>query len=191
MTQEEPSLRQSGHPPAPERPPLDFSAFHQMHRPKYIRWAERVLGCRAYAEDAVDEAFERLLRRWDEVLKKENPAAYAWATMKNCVCSHARSRRRRADLTEGAAFDTIAVREAGDSIGELEQTMSVFAAISELPERQRDVIALRYCFDFSTAETAQELGITEAGVRSHERHAKKSLRGKFEVQSRKEGQEQR
>ncbi|WP_329127171.1 hypothetical protein [Streptomyces sp. NBC_01465] len=38
--------------------PVDFSAFHQMHRPTYLRWAETYLNHRADAEEAVDAAFE-------------------------------------------------------------------------------------------------------------------------------------
>lgn len=174
MTQEGSFLPPSGR--APERLPVDCAAFHEMQRPIYVRRAERVLRCRADAEDAVDEAFEKLVKQWPRVLRCENPAAYAWRVVSNTIIDHARARGRRATLMETAVFDTAAMRDAEDPIGELEQNMRLFGAMEALSERQRTVIELRYCEDFSTADTASTLGITAAGVRSIERYAKRRLR---------------
>jgi RNA polymerase sigma factor (sigma-70 family) len=174
VTQEE--LRPAVNPRAPEKLPLDFSAFHQMHRPRYVREAERCLRCRADAEEAVDEAFVQLAREWPQILRAENPAAYAWRVMKNRVIDHARARGRRATLMDTAVFETVTLQGAEDAYEVIEQNLRLFHAISTLPERQRDVIRLRYCEGYSTAEVAFHLGITEAGVRSTERYAKHRLR---------------
>ncbi|MEU1178727.1 sigma-70 family RNA polymerase sigma factor [Streptomyces sp. NPDC005820] len=174
MTQEE--LRPAGNPRAPEKLPLDFSAFHQMHRPRYVREAERCLRCRADAEEAVDEAFVQLAREWPQILRAENPAAYAWRVMKNRVVDHARARGRRATLMDTAVFETVTLQGAEDAFEVIEQNLRLFHAISALPERQQDVIRLRYCEGYDTAEVAHELGITEAGVRSIERYARHRLR---------------
>jgi RNA polymerase sigma-70 factor (ECF subfamily) len=53
--------------------------------------------------------------------------------------------------------------------------MRLFSAIQSLAPRQREVIRLRYCEGYSPAETADLLGISEAGVRSTERYAKRHL----------------
>ncbi|WP_330350769.1 sigma-70 family RNA polymerase sigma factor [Streptomyces sp. NBC_00582] len=174
MTQEE--LRPTGNPRAPEKLPLDFSAFHQMHRPRYVREAERCLRCRADAEDAVDEAFVQLAREWPQILRTQNPAAYAWRVMKNRVVDHARARGRRATLMDTAVFETVTLQGAEDAFEVIEQNLRLFHAIAALPERQQDVIRLRYCEGYSTADVALHLGITEAGVRSTERYAKRRLR---------------
>ncbi|MFI2436013.1 sigma-70 family RNA polymerase sigma factor [Streptomyces sp. NPDC018693] len=175
MTQEESKLSPAGRSRAPEKLPLDFAAFHQMHRPRYVREAERCLGCRADAEEAVDEAFVQLAREWQQTLSTENPAAYAWRVVKNRVIDHARARGRRATLMDTAVFETVTLQGAEDAFEVIEQNLRLFRAISDLPERQRDVIRLRYCEGYSTAEVAFHLGITEAGVRSTERYAKRRL----------------
>ncbi|MET7650149.1 MULTISPECIES: sigma-70 family RNA polymerase sigma factor [unclassified Streptomyces] len=174
MTQEE--LRPAGNPRAPEKLPLDFSAFHRMHRPRYVREAERCLRSRADAEEAVDEAFVQIAGQWPRILRAENPAAYAWRVMKNRVVDHARARGRRATLIDTAVFETVTLQGAEDAFEVIEQNLRLFRAISALPERQRDVIRLRYCECYSTADVAFHLGITEAGVRSTERYAKRRLR---------------
>jgi RNA polymerase sigma factor (sigma-70 family) len=176
VTQEESSLRPAGNPRAPEKLPLDFSAFHQMHRPRYVREAERCLRCRADAEEAVDEAFVQLAQEWRQILRTENPAAYAWRVVKNRVIDHARARGRRATLMDTAVFETVTLQGAEDAFEVIEQNLRLFHAISALPERQQDVIRLRYCEGCSTADVAFHMGITEAGVRSIERYAKRRLR---------------
>lgn len=155
--------------------PVDFAAFHQMHRRAYIAWAGTYLNNRADAEEAVDWAFEQLLVAWPEVLSKENPAAYAWRVMKHRTVDTGRACGRRAALVE-SAFRTAAVREAVDPIGRLEESLSLWQAIAALPDRQQDVMVLRYGHGYSAAEVAEHMGITPAGVRSTARHAKRRLR---------------
>ncbi|MER5974750.1 MULTISPECIES: RNA polymerase sigma factor [unclassified Streptomyces] len=156
--------------------PADFRAFHQLMRPAYVRWAELHLDNNRHdAEEAADHAFEQLLLSWPDVLAQENPAGYAWVVLKNRTLDLARARNRRATVMDTAAFETTALCRAVDPIGELEESLSIYQAIRKLPERQHDVIVLRYCLDHTTAETADILGITEPGVRSTARYAKRRL----------------
>ncbi|GAA2640014.1 sigma-70 family RNA polymerase sigma factor [Streptomyces axinellae] len=156
--------------------PADFRAFHQLKRGAYVHWAELYLGNRTDAEDAVDEAFEQLYFGWSKVLAHENPHAYAWRVVKNRTIDHARARGRRPVLTDYAAFETVALREAVDHIGALEQNLAIYAAIRALPERQHDAIVLRYVLGYTTGEVSDLLGITIPGVRSTIRYARHRLR---------------
>lgn len=101
--------------------PLGFEAFHRMHRPAYVRWAKTYLNNKADAEEAVDWAFEQLLKAWPEVLAKENPTAYAWQVTKNRTIDVRRERGRREALVDTAAFETAALREAVDPIGQADE----------------------------------------------------------------------
>jgi RNA polymerase sigma-70 factor (ECF subfamily) len=156
--------------------PLDFSAFHRLHREVYVRWSERYLGNRADAEEAVDEAIEKLHDSWGTVLATDNPAGYAWQVMKHRTIDYARARGRRSTLINTLAFETTALRDAVDPIGELEDSLALARAVAALSDRQRDVIVLRYYEGYSNREIAGHLGITEAGVRSTERYARRRLR---------------
>ncbi|MFE4540234.1 RNA polymerase sigma factor [Streptomyces scopuliridis] len=159
--------------------PLDFEAFHQIHRPAYVRWAKTYLNNKADAEEAVDWAFEQLLIAWNDVLSKENPAGYAWRVMKNRTIDVARARGRREALVDTAAFETAALREAVDPIGQLAEHLSLYRAIEELSERQRDVVILLYSHEHTVREAAEHLGITPAAVRSTARYARIRLQEKL------------
>ncbi|WP_234320448.1 sigma-70 family RNA polymerase sigma factor [Streptomyces sp. SBT349] len=156
--------------------PADFRAFHQLYRPAYVRWAELYLGGRAVAEEAVDRAFERLAAEWGDVLRLDSPASYAWSVLKDHTVDAARASGRRPVVMDTAAFETQALHTAVDPIGELEESLGIYQAIRELPERQHDVIVLRYCIGYSTAETADILGISVPGVRSTARYARHRLK---------------
>ncbi|MFJ4689682.1 RNA polymerase sigma factor [Streptomyces sp. NPDC088789] len=157
--------------------PADFRAFHQLYRAAYIRWAELFLGgSRADAEEAVDTASEQLALAWPEVLSQPVPEAYAWKVVKNRTIDVARARGRRPSIVDTAVFETQDLHHAVDPIGEVEESLSIYQAISALPERQFDVVVLRYCLGYGTAETADIMGITVAGVRSTARYARRRLK---------------
>ncbi len=156
--------------------PVDFSAFHQMHRPSYIGWAEIMLNNRSDAEEAVDATFEQLLKVWPSVLSKENPAGYAWRVLRNITIDAGKARGRRPLPLDMAAFETAALVQAVDPIGQLEESMNLFHAIGDLPPRQLDVVLLLHLHDLSVDQVATHLGISPAGVRSNARHAKRHMR---------------
>ncbi|MEU9749397.1 sigma-70 family RNA polymerase sigma factor [Streptomyces niveus] len=168
----------------------DFVDFHQTHRPTYIRYAEAFLHNRTDAEEAIDDAMEHLLKRWDMVQTSENPPAYAWEVVKNRIRDYGRAKKRRLPTIsiEPAAFDTVALRHTSDPIGQLIESMALFWALGTLTERQRDVLVLRYLQDVPPAIVADTLGITRATVRSTVRHACARLRHIYGPDRTMEGQ---
>ncbi|TJZ59337.1 sigma-70 family RNA polymerase sigma factor [Streptomyces piniterrae] len=156
--------------------PAEFRAFHQLYRGVYVHWAELYLSNRADAEEAVDQAFEQLYLAWSDVLQHENPNAYAWTVVKHRTIDYARARGKRPTVVDTAAFETTALRDAADEIGALEESLHIYEAIRALPDRQHDTIVLRYCLGYTVSETADILGVTEAGVRSTVRYARHRLK---------------
>ncbi|MFE1824032.1 sigma-70 family RNA polymerase sigma factor [Streptomyces anulatus] len=128
------------------------------------------------AEEAIDSAFEHLLRTWDQVLLTENPAAYAWTVTRNKVIDHARARTRRPPLIEDAAFDTVALRDAVDPIGQITESLALFRALRQLTDRQQDVMVMTYLQGMNAPEVAAVLGMSSPTVRSTVRHSLRRLR---------------
>jgi DNA-directed RNA polymerase specialized sigma24 family protein len=67
------------------------------------------------------------------------------------------------------------VEGARDEFAAMESTLGLYPAIARLPARQFDVVVLHYVLDYSTARTAQTLGVTEATVRSHRAAARQRI----------------
>ncbi|WP_254389061.1 RNA polymerase sigma factor [Streptomyces sp. AC550_RSS872] len=161
--------------PAVERGRVSFEAFRQVHSPAYLDWAHTYLGDAADAENAVNAAFEELLRHWPEVLKTESAAASSWQVMKHHTLGLAQSLGRRHSLVDSAAFQTIALRESADPVGQLEETLSLFQAIDALPERQRDLTVLTRLHGRSITEAAHHLGVGPATARQIDRQAQRGI----------------
>ncbi|RKN69916.1 sigma-70 family RNA polymerase sigma factor [Streptomyces klenkii] len=182
-----------GRPPGPwpalredlsEALPADFVAFFSLlHRP-YLRYAHLQLDSEPDAEWVVEEVFSQLALAWGEVRRHPNPAAYALAALKEKITKLLAARRRGATaLVETAAF--AAVREASrarlEVLDVLESRLGVYGAINRLPDRQYDVVLLRYVLGYPAHRVAAIMGITPATVRSHVRGARRRLAHDLEI----------
>ena len=146
----------------------DISAFEQIvlrHERLVLTLAWRLLGSMEDAQDAAQEVFLRAFRflhRFDSRRRFE-----PWLIrMTVNVC---RDIGRKKQQYPTVAFDFERLRAGGDPHSELsseEQRQSLYAALAELPQKEKSAVVLRDIEGFSTAEVAEILGSSEATVRS-------------------------
>jgi RNA polymerase sigma-70 factor (sigma-E family) len=138
------------------------AALFREHHLELVRLAVLMTGDRAMAEDVVQDAFERLHRRWSRLREPGSGLAYARASVVNgCRMAHRRS----------AVARRYAARLAGPSLGvdaaaAVADESEMVAALRVLPRRQREVLVLRYYADLDVAEIAATLRIGASTVRS-------------------------
>ncbi|WP_254407440.1 RNA polymerase sigma factor [Streptomyces sp. GMY02] len=167
----------------PQRPQrrleLTFDAFDSHHHTLWLRYAHSQVGSRAAAEEVVDAACARLLEHWQHVLSQASVSRYAWAVLKEEVAWWLDDHGARPALVGTAAFQAavrkLFLNETLDQFAVLQGEMGLYGAISRLPERQYDVIVLRYVLQIPDEEVAEYMGIEVATVRSHIRHARRRL----------------
>ncbi|OPF71615.1 hypothetical protein VT50_0233440 [Streptomyces antioxidans] len=70
-----------------------YLAFVQLHRPRYLRYAQVRLLDKPAGQAAVDATFGIVASRWDELLREPRLAAEAWRQLRGQI-SAARHRRR-------------------------------------------------------------------------------------------------
>ncbi len=96
---------------------------------------------------------DRLRQAIEARTSRVEPSADALSQIEEKLMDAQRSdNRKRVLLGLGAAAAVIAV---------------VLAALRSLPDRQREVLALRYYLDLSEAEIAATLGISSGSVKTH------------------------
>ncbi|WP_371494398.1 sigma-70 family RNA polymerase sigma factor [Kitasatospora sp. NBC_00374] len=182
-----PSLPRSHHRPAARRTPVTFDAFHEYHHKLWLRYAHTHVGRRDAARTVVEDACADLLRNWDHVLAQESVPGYAWTVLKEHVHDWLDRHGRQPAMVGTAAFQAaigkLLVHELRDEFAVIESELGLYAAIAELPDRQYDVVVVRYVLGRSDREVAQYLGIEEATVRSHVRHAKRRLAKRLNLPS--------
>ncbi|MFJ9773738.1 hypothetical protein ACIRVF_21260 [Kitasatospora sp. NPDC101157] len=80
-------------PPGPGEPedlPLEFAAFCELHRPRYLSYARVWLTEHAQAATAVQQAFAEIAVQWRDLLTSPNPTALAWQILRGTVAEHTR-----------------------------------------------------------------------------------------------------
>jgi RNA polymerase sigma-70 factor (sigma-E family) len=139
-----------------------------------VRLAALLVDDRETAEDVAQDAFAALHRRWKSLAAEDAAVAY----LRSCVVNGARSvlRRRRTVRRNPQPDQSGSTVEGSDSAALLaDEHRAVIAAIRELPERQREVIMLRYWSQLTEAEVAQTLGISVGSVKSNASRGRDSI----------------
>ena len=137
------------------------TALYRAHALGLIRLAVVMLGDRPAAEDAVQEAFCGLYRRWHSLSDPGKALSYARSSVIN-NCRTVLRRRRRQSGPPGDRPGESA--EAMALIGE--EHRQVLTAIRRLPARQREVLVLRFYLDLDEGEIAASMRISRGTVKS-------------------------
>ncbi|MFJ6670309.1 SigE family RNA polymerase sigma factor [Actinosynnema sp. NPDC091369] len=153
-------------------PDARFEQFVRAQSPGLLRLASLLVHDRGHAEDLVQTALLRTALRWHRVL--DHPEAY----VRQVVVNLARDRWRRAKrrVAEQPLVDVTAPPDPGDHARRVVDQQVLQQALAALPQRQREVVVLRFFADLSVAETAQTMGTTEGTVKSQTHRALSLLR---------------
>ena len=171
------SWTDSGWPEARGKPAADsaaaaVAALYQHHAMGLIRLAYLMLGDRAGAEDAVQDAFCGLYRHWDRLADQDRALAYVRSSVLN-GCRSALRRRTTGRRLLTAYQPPTASAEA--AVLGLEERQEVMRAVQRLPERQREALVLRFYLDLPEREIARLMGLRPSSVRSATARALKAL----------------
>jgi RNA polymerase sigma-70 factor (sigma-E family) len=148
------------------------TALFGAHYPALVRFGVLLVGDRAAAEDLVQDAFVRLHRRWRWVRDTDRAMGY----LRMSVLNGARSRGRRAQVELRHRQPGPPPASSAEELALLgEEHREVLAVLDTLPQRQREVLVLRYWLDLSEAEIAATLGIAPGSVKSHSSRALAAL----------------
>ncbi|GAB2478385.1 RNA polymerase sigma factor [Jatrophihabitans fulvus] len=141
--------------------------FDELYRQQWwpmLRVAVGLVDQTSAAEDVVQDAFAALHRHWHRLDDRGAAIGY----LRTSVVNGARSVLRRR-MT--ARKHLRVVRDDGTPAADESTMLSaehemVRQALAGLPDRQREVLTLRYLADLPDADIATATGLSEAGVRS-------------------------
>jgi RNA polymerase sigma-70 factor (sigma-E family) len=137
------------------------------------------------AEETVQDAFVAMHSRWSQLRNQDLALAY----LRRCVVNSSRSvLRHRKVETRYLSAETSArnahgmTTEPSAEVRALEHAAGVtlVAALSRLPRRQREVLTLRYYLDLSEAQIANALTISTGSVKAHAHRGLAALRSDVE-----------
>ncbi len=148
------------------------TVLYGAHYRSLVRLAGLLLRDQAAAEETVQDAFVGMYRRWRSLRDPERAAAYLRAATVNGCRS---VMRRRGTAHRAAPLLAVAGDGPDLAVGVVERR-AVLDGLAGLPERQREVLVLRYYGDLSEAQIAETLGISPGAVKTHAARGLASLR---------------
>ena len=157
---------------------LDFDSVYDRYWWPMLRLATGLLDSMPAAEDVVQEAFTALYQRRGAL---REPAA-AVGYLRVCVVNGARSVvRRRMTARRHLRIGPEEFAESADHAALLTAEHAIVRdALRSLPQRQREVITLRYIAELTDPEIAAATGLSLGGVRSAASRGLAALRNNLE-----------
>ena len=155
----------------------DFDDLFRDVWPRAVTTARRIVGPGGDSEALAAEALTRAYDRWPSVGR--HPAPSAWVL--RVTINLALDKVRRQPLPEGAVIDLrddarvrgLVVDSTDDATA---VRLALGAALRELPEKQRQAVALRYLAGCQENEIAASLGINPGTVKTHLKRGLEKLR---------------
>jgi RNA polymerase sigma factor (sigma-70 family) len=140
--------------------PDTFEIFFAATNPRLFTALWLVTGDRYEAEEIAQDAFLRVLERWDRVGRLDNPERYVFRTAMNVF----RNRYRRAALATRRGLSL--APQASDELAAVEDRDEVIRLLRPLPPRQRAAVVATSILDLSAEEAGRVLGMRSATVRA-------------------------
>jgi RNA polymerase sigma-70 factor (ECF subfamily) len=141
----------------------------EQYAPTLYRVAFSVLRNGADAEDAVQEAFLRVLRHRDTLEEVRDQRVWLIRIVWNIVLDRKRRAKTRPetdDISELARVLPATGLSAEERAAAAEHHGQVLELVDRLPAKEREVLVLSAFEELSSVEIAAVLGITESSVRS-------------------------
>jgi len=146
---------------------------YDTYSPRLYRYAWRLLGDAALAEDCVADTFTRLLRALAEGGgPRGHLQAYLYRTAHNWVTDYYRRRRSVSELS--AAYPDAGVSPGEAAERNLRQD-ALRTALARLTPDQRQVVALKYLEGWTNEDAARALGKPVTAVKALQHRALAAL----------------
>ena len=144
-----------------------FRRFVTDHEPRIRQALSASLGSDA-GREATAEALTYGWEHWDRVRVMENPVGYLYTVGRN---RGRRELRRKQPVFHNVDRGRVPWVEP-----------SLPAALAALPDRQREVVVLLHCFQWTMSEVAELLGVAKSTVQNHAERGLAALRSEMGVE---------
>lgn len=149
----------------------DYDAFFRVEYPRLVAIGTALCGDRELARDLAQETLLRAFREWPTIGALERPGAWCRRVLVNLSIDRGRRAGR-----EQRALDRIGSSPAmpGPPSG-VAEAAQFWAAVRQLPERQRVAVVLHYVEDQPLAVIGDVLGIATGTVKASLHSARRTL----------------
>lgn len=155
---------------------VEFDNIALSVRDRIFRLAKSMLGCRAEAEDAMQDVLEKLWRQRSSFGEYKNIEALAYTATRNCCIDRIRNRNMKRGKNDAIACEIEYSSDLSRIIDARDINGAIRQIIASLPEKQQTAIHLRDVEDMEYDEIAALTGMDESNIRVALSRARKTVR---------------
>ncbi len=148
-----------------------FRFFYNEYRERLFAYLLKMTGDYHLSADIMQESFTRYMERYKN---RSHSASLLFAIGRNLVIDHARRRNTRASYGDFTLNSPQADQEQALMVRE--RYRQVLAGMQQLPQKERDTLALVVSSDLPYAKIAEITGTSEANVKVMVHRARVKLR---------------
>ncbi len=153
--------------------PLSIAQLVLDHHQAVFRYAYRLVGNVADAEDLVQQAYLIAQQKIEQIREPDKADRWLFAVLRSCFLKNRRRRRPTSAANLDLDMESVAVEPPVDGVVDREMLQ---LALDELPEQHRLILAMFYFDELSYKEIASELDVPIGTVMSRLARAKGRLR---------------
>jgi RNA polymerase sigma-70 factor (ECF subfamily) len=151
----------------PERTNRDaFATTYEDYYPRVFAYIFARVGSVHLTEDLASDVFERAYVKLGSLRDSDAFTTWLFTIARNLIVSHARKHSRE------TIVDPDVMRDLSPSVASVESEVllreeceGIARAVKGFPQREQDIIALKFDAELSNAQIAEIMGITEPNVR--------------------------
>ncbi len=148
------------------------------HKQSLLAVAHNITGCQAAAEDAIQNAFSKLVQKPVQALDLK---AYVFMTVRNAAIDMLRKKKQEGTKAE-SFFESPngkAAKSTVDSMIQNEQRELIKQTIDDLPPQEREIIILKLFSDFTFEKVAEITQSSTSTVATRYRRSLEKLKNKL------------
>lgn len=188
-------LFEAPHPQLVQRAAADPDAFVELYH-LFVRRVYAYVAARVDnnhdAEDIVSDVFVRALKNLDQLRARQPDSFAAWlfSIARHAVTDYyRRDGRGHAEQPLDDPAELVAPGPSLDQIAlESAEAAALYVRVRALPERQREVVTLRYYGGLRNREIAEVLAIGEKTVSAYLSHAIEKLKAAYDIEQARDEQ---
>ena len=150
-----------------------YERLYKEYRTTVYAYISARVSSREDAEDLCQHVFVKLYKALETFDgEKASMPTFVYLLSHNAMIDYYRTSHRHAELSE----DDAVLPSAENVVMDRAKTEEIAAALSQLPQQQRDILVLRFYRGWTLARIAQETGLTYDTVVSRQKSAFEKLR---------------
>lgn len=145
---------------------IEFDHVFELYYKRVYKYICYRINNQHMAEDLCSQAFERVITRFDTYSpKKSSFEIWLFAIVRNIIADYHRSNKKRFALSLDSILDLISPKPSlEEEVIAEDGNRELFLALSQLTDKERNIISMKFAAGLKNSEIADLLGISGSNV---------------------------